>query len=245
MEEELPDIPYTPMRDRSIDEVVTASPSKDPLDPKRPRAMTPAERAARYRANRPAKKKEEDLKKKRDNKVKKQQELTTEKREAIKGMQKAAQAKLRQEQTTDEREAAKGKQRAAMTKLRQKVQQAGVKKKEALMTDEISAGTHSVPDLKDTTDTIGKMDTICQYCRALKFKKETGSTCCSNGKVHLDPLPQPPEQINKLWHDDTPEGRLFRQHARSINNAVCLTSIKGKTRNFGADMHQALCMRAR
>ena len=108
-----------------------------------------------------------------------------------------------------------------------------MKKKEALMTDEISAGTHPVPNLKDTTDSIGKMDTICQYCRALKFKKETGSTCCSNGKVHLDPLPQPPEQINKLWHDDTPEGRLFRQHARSINNAVCLTSIKGKTRNFG------------
>ena len=82
MEEELPDIPYTPMRDRNIDEAVTTSPSKDPPDPKRPRAMTPAERAARYRANRPAKKKEENLKNIRDIKAKKQQELTTEEREA-------------------------------------------------------------------------------------------------------------------------------------------------------------------
>ena len=77
------------------------------------------------------------------------------------------------------------------------------------------------------------MDTVCKYCGSLNFKKETGSTCCSNGKVYLDPLPQPPEQINKLWHDETPEGRLFRKHARSINNAVCLTSIKGKQKTFG------------
>ena len=108
------------------------------------------------------------MKKQKAAMAKQRQEQTTEEREATKGMQKAAKAQLRQEQTTDEREAAKGKQRAAMTKLRQKVQQAGVKKKEALMTDEISAGTHSVPDLKDTTDTIGKMDTICQYSGAPK-----------------------------------------------------------------------------
>ena len=140
-------------------------------------------------------------------------------------------AKLRQEQTVKERDAAKVTQRAAMKVLR-KTRQAGVEKKEALMTEEIVNGFHHVPDLKDTVDTIGKMDIVCQFCSALKFKKETGSTCCSNGKVYLDPLPKPPDEINKLWHEDTPEGRLFRQHARSINNAVCLTSIKGKQRTF-------------
>ena len=116
----------------------------------------------------------------------------------------------------------------AKAKSREKVE-----KKEGLRTDEILAGIHPVPDLKDTPDTIGKMEVVCNFCGALKFKKETGSTCCSNGKVYLDPLPQPPEQIRKLWHEDTPEGRLFRQHARSINNAVCLTSIKGKQKTFG------------
>ena len=88
-------------------------------------------------------------------------------------------------------------------------------------------------DLKDTDDSIGEMATVCQYCNAYKFKNETASTCCNNGKVILEKLPQPPEQINKLWHDNTPEGKLFRQNSRSINNAVCLTSIKGKQRNFG------------
>ena len=94
-------------------------------------------------------------------------------------------------------------------------------------------GTYWVPDLKDTVDDIGKMDTVCPHCGAFKFKKETASTCCSNGKVGLDRLPQPPDNINKLWQEDTAEGRLFRNHARSINNAVCLTSIKGKQKTFG------------
>ena len=108
-----------------------------------------------------------------------------------------------------------------------------MEKRDGLKTEEILAGTHLVPDLKDTPDSIGSMEIICNYCGAFKFRKETGSTCCNNGKVYLDPLPQPPEQIRKLWHEDTPEGRLFRQHARSINNAVCLTSIKGKQKRFG------------
>ena len=110
---------------------------------------------------------------------------------------------------------------------------ANVNKKEGLMSNEILEGSHFVPDLKDSVDTIGPMKIVCPDCGAFKFKKETGSTCCSNGKVYIEPLPKPPTSINKLWHDDTPEGRLFRQNARSINNAVCLTSIKGKQRLFG------------
>ena len=165
-------------------------------------------------------------------KAKLRQEQTSEKRNAAKATQKAAMAKLRQEQTEEKRDAAKATKMGVMKVLRKK-RQAGVEKKEALMTHEIIHGYHHVPDLKDTSDTIGMMDNLCQFCGALKFKKETGSTCCNNGKVSLDPLPQPPDQIRKLWHEDTPEGRLFRQHARSINNAVCLTSIKGKQKTFG------------
>ena len=93
-------------------------------------------------------------------------------------------------------------------------------------------GTHPVLDLAETDDSIGEMDKICPDCGAFKFEKETGSTCCNNGKVPLKPFPKPPDQINKLWHDDTAEGRLFRQHSRVINNAVCLTSIKVKLRHF-------------
>ena len=104
--------------------------------------------------------------------------------------------------------------------------------KEALRSEEILEGSYKVPDLKDTTDSIGSMDIICQYCDAKKFKKETASSCCSDGKVMLDRFPTPPPYIDNLWHADTPEGRLFRENARPINNAVCLTSIKVKQRSF-------------
>ena len=67
-------------------------------------------------------------------------------------------------------------------------------------------GTHAVPDLKDTVDDIGKMDVVCLHCGALKFKKETATTCCNNGKVLPPRLPKPPDQITKLWHEDTAEG---------------------------------------
>ena len=160
------------------------------------------------------------------------QEQTAEEKDAAKKTQRAAMTKLRQEQTTEKRDAANKSSKVAMQVLRTN-RMAGMERKEALMTAQIVDGSHHVPDLKDTSNSIGKMDNVCQFCGALKFKKETGSTCCNNGKVSLDPLPRPPEQINKLWHEDSPEGRLFRKHARSINNAVCLTSIKGKQKTFG------------
>ena len=160
------------------------------------------------------------------------QEMTEEQQAAAKAKDKEAHEKRRQEMTEEQQEQERRNTQAGMRQVR-KSRQVGVGKKEALQTSEILAGIHPVLDLKDTADTIGRMEVVCNFCGALKFKKETGSTCCSNGKVYLDPLPQPPEQIRKLWHDDTPEGRLFRHHARSINNAVCLTSIKGKQKTFG------------
>ena len=89
-----------------------------------------------------------------------------------------------------------------------------------------------VKDLKDTEDNIGKMEHVCDHCGALKFQKETASTCCGGGKVRLAAFPLPPEEINRLWHADTAEGRVFRQNARSINGAVCLTSLLVKERRF-------------
>ena len=160
------------------------------------------------------------------------QNQTSEEQVAAKENNKAEQQKCRQKRTYEKKVTAKVKNRAEQQKYRSGCK-AHVDNKEGLMSNEILAGSHPVSDLKDSMDTIGQMKTVCQYCGAFKFKKETGSTCCSNGKVHIDPLPQPPQLINKLWHDDTPEGRLFRQNARSINNAVCLTSIKGKQKSFG------------
>ena len=65
-DKDLPDIPYTPMRDGSIDEGASTSSGTDPPDPKRPRPMTPAERQAKRRAAQSAKKKEDDRAKNRE-----------------------------------------------------------------------------------------------------------------------------------------------------------------------------------
>ena len=178
---------------------------------------------------------EEKVVAKEKNKVEQQkcrQERTSEEKVVVKERHRGEQQKYKQRRTSEEKVIAKEKHKAEQKKYLSGCK-AHVDKKEGLMSNAILTGAHTVPDLKDTDDTIGQMETVCQYCGAFKFKKETGTTCCSNGKVYIDPLPQPPELINKLWHENTPEGRLFRQNARSINNAVCLTSIKGKQKLFG------------
>ena len=74
---------------------------------------------------------------------------------------------------------------------------------------------------------------VCEECGALKFKKETGTTCCNNRKVNLPAFPTPPDEINGLWYDQSAKGKLFRQNARHINNAVCISSIQINERNMG------------
>ena len=64
--------------------------------------------------------------------------------------------------------------------LRKSMKRTSVEYKEALRSDEILEGSYKVPDLKDTPDSIGSMEVVCQYCSALKFKKETASSCCSD-----------------------------------------------------------------
>ena len=117
--------------------------------------------------------------------------------------------------------------------------------KDALRSQDIINGDFSVKDLKDSQDTIGNMDINCQYCGAIKFKKETTSTCCGNGKVILDPYPQPPFELLNLFHADTAEARLFRENSRSLNNALCLTSIKVKVRNFGKGFNPSIIFEGR
>ena len=60
-DKELPDIPYTPMRDGSIDEGAATTSGTDPPDPKQPQTMMAAERKSKIRAAQSAKKREDDL----------------------------------------------------------------------------------------------------------------------------------------------------------------------------------------
>ena len=81
-------------------------------------------------------------------------------------------------------------------------------------------------------DTIGEMNVRCDYCGALKFPKETSTTCCSGGKVSLEPFPRPPDALMDFWNGTDARSRLFRLHARTLNNAVCLSSLQGNDRNM-------------
>ena len=145
----------------------------------------------------------------------------------------------RANKTEEERDAVRGQDRRRKNTTRQH-NATKVQFKEGLKSEEILYGTYLVVDSVDSNDNIEKMDNRCANCQALKFKKERGSTCCSNGKVVLPEFPRPPEELHQLWHDNSPESCLFRQHARSINNAVCLTSIKVKERSFQGNFNPSI-----
>ena len=156
---------------------------------------------------------------------------TSEKRSVrLEGMRERYSTK-RTNQNSEERIKENSKAKKRMTQKR-KSSKSSVFPFEALNSHEILDGSYCVPDIKDTDDNVGNMDTLCPYCQALKFKKETSTTCCSNGKVLLDRFPKPPTEIDKFWHKNTVEARLFRENCRSINNAVCLASLQVQQRHF-------------
>ena len=76
------------------------------------------------------------------------------------------------------------------------------------------------------------MNVECDYCGALKFPKETSTTCCSGGKVSLEQFPRPPIALIDLWNGTDARSRLFQLHARTLNNAVCLSSLQGNDRTL-------------
>lgn len=72
---------------------------------------------------------------------------------------------------------------------------------------------------------IGSMNIVCPYCHALKFKKETAGMCCSNGKVILSPLDDPPEPLLTYVTGITKESKYFLQHIRKYNSCFQMTSF--------------------
>lgn len=78
---------------------------------------------------------------------------------------------------------------------------------------------------------IGKMNHVCEYCRALKFQKETKSMCCSNGKVSLMPMKAPPEPLLEYISGDSSTSKHFIQNIRKYNSSFQMTSF-GATKIF-------------
>ncbi|XP_075425538.1 uncharacterized protein LOC142465468 [Ascaphus truei] len=69
------------------------------------------------------------------------------------------------------------------------------------------------------------MDTICRYCQAKKFHKESAGMCCSNGKVHLPPLHSPPDPLISYMSATTSESKHFLQNIRKYNSCFQMTSF--------------------
>ena len=56
------------------------------------------------------------------------------------------------------------------------------------------AGRHYIPDYEYSQHPsvdIGKMNIVCKFCRAMKFRHEAPGMCCAGGKVRLPELRDP------------------------------------------------------
>ncbi len=104
--------------------------------------------------------------------------------------------------------------------------------KDGLRNLEILEGSFVVQRLEDSLDDIGKMNVICQFCGAFKFKRESEGFCCSSGKVKTAPFPKPPGKLLDLWTSNGAPGNLLKKFSREINNAVALSSIKVTEKTF-------------
>lgn len=72
---------------------------------------------------------------------------------------------------------------------------------------------------------ISDMNTVCQYCEALKFKNESLGMCCAGGKVQLQELQYPPEPLATLLSGTTPESKHFLDKIQTYNSCFQMTSF--------------------
>ena len=76
------------------------------------------------------------------------------------------------------------------------------------------------------------MNRQCPDCNALLYTEELlknkFSMCCKQGKVYLEPLPNPPETLRTLLTSSDDESRDFRHNIRAYNNSFAFTSLGAK-----------------
>ena len=118
---------------------------------------------------------------------------------------------IRQQHNAHEREAARGRilqNEAAMNRIGCRAQ--------SILLCEQKVHVHNV----------GERSVLCNKCSALRWPGETPSICCLNGKVQLDPVPEPPEVLNSFWQNETVRTKLFRKHSQQLNSCLALASQK-------------------
>ncbi|CAI9744069.1 Hypothetical predicted protein [Octopus vulgaris] len=84
--------------------------------------------------------------------------------------------------------------------------------------------------------TIGKMDKICSSFGAKKWDFDVPGLCCSQGKVRLPPLPDPPQVLLELLTSPSDGAKHFRERIHRFNSCFSMTcfgttSIPGLQKN--------------
>jgi hypothetical protein len=85
------------------------------------------------------------------------------------------------------------------------------------------------------------MNIICAHCAAYHWLEErltrssisspSFSHCCHHGSVHLERLPDPPEQLKSLFSARSTQAKEFRESIRQYNSALAFTSFTAKEKN--------------
>ena len=229
--DELPDIPDIPTEESTSKRRMSVSSDTDKIDRARPTQASkrPNVRPSTSKPRKYDKAKEWlDESPIRDRSIsrsgKKRIPETTEAKNARNEENRLRTAAARNRETPDETNARRESVRMQVAAARH-LKKTHVNFKDATRSQDILDGLIDVPQLCNTDDRTGSMSHVCPHCGALKFRRETPSSCCSGGKVALTPFPCPPQPILQLFIGQTEDAKVFRKHARSINNAVCLTSL--------------------
>lgn len=83
---------------------------------------------------------------------------------------------------------------------------------------------------------IGEMIYECKKCQALKFKNESKNMCCSDGKVNLTPLIEPPKPLCEYVSGNTQQSKHFLRNIRKYNATFQMTSF-GASKILNADQY--------
>lgn len=79
---------------------------------------------------------------------------------------------------------------------------------------------------------IGTMSKQCIHCGAKTWNLESMGLCCNNGKVGIEPLPEPPALLLSLLRGDHPKSNQFLKYIRRYNYAFAMTSLGCKEETF-------------
>lgn len=72
---------------------------------------------------------------------------------------------------------------------------------------------------------IGEMNTICIYCDSMKFARESLGMCCSNGKICLPLINEPPDSLKYYMSGKNANSNHFLKNIRKYNICFQMTSF--------------------